>query len=182
MTETNPTIQPLPGTDPKLFARFMKRVRITGTCWLWIESGSGKWRRYGSFSIAGQRHAAHRASYEMFCGPIPTGLHILHSCDVGMCVNPAHLRTGTHTDNMRDMAAKKRNVCMVGMQNPMHAHPERAQRGSARWNTNLTENDIVAIRRLYERGMYQQEIATIFNTSQVTISQIVLRKWWKHVT
>lgn len=40
----------------------------------------------------GQRMAsAHRVSYELYVGPIPSGLDLDHLCRVRSCVNPRHL-------------------------------------------------------------------------------------------
>lgn len=36
----------------------------------------------------------------------PSNVHALHSCDVRLCCNPAHLRWGTHQENMRDRAER----------------------------------------------------------------------------
>ncbi len=54
------------------------------------------------------RERAHCASYRMFVGPIPKGSHVLHSCDVRNCVNPAHLSIGDAKENMRQARVRGR--------------------------------------------------------------------------
>ena len=52
--------------------------------------------------------AAHRAAYREWVEVPPAGAMVLHSCDNPSCINPAHLRLGTHADNMADKVARGR--------------------------------------------------------------------------
>lgn len=63
---------------------------------------------YGVINVAGHKKA-HRLIYTLFAGQIPPGLGILHSCDNPKCVNPAHLRPGTASDNARDRVVRGRS-------------------------------------------------------------------------
>ena len=85
--------------------RFWGFVNKTEGCWLWVGANN---ERYGLFSCFGRVMKAHRASWHLFVGPIPPGLHVLHKCDNPLCVRPDHLFLGTHVDNMADMARKGR--------------------------------------------------------------------------
>lgn len=94
-----------PNERPGRFWRNVDR-RSGSECWPWTGSiGSGG---YGAFSIRGKQLTASRRAYELTFGAIPEGLFVLHSCDNRPCCNPAHLRVGTHTDNMRDMVSRDR--------------------------------------------------------------------------
>jgi hypothetical protein len=88
--------------------RFVRRTipEPNSGCWLWLGASNGK---YGTMrGDDGRQILAHRYSYTRFvCDP---GLHIvLHKCDVTLCVNPAHLRAGTFSENARDYWAKVAN-------------------------------------------------------------------------
>jgi hypothetical protein len=63
---------------------------------------------YGQFVMNGKSMLAHRASYELFVGPIPEGMLVLHTCDLPLCVKPQHLWLGTQAENMRDAIRKGR--------------------------------------------------------------------------
>ena len=75
-------------------------------CLIWMGVVSS--RGYGVFKYFGKRYSAHRASWMSVHGDIPAGLCVMHKCDTPSCVNPNHLKLGTHADNMADRNAKGR--------------------------------------------------------------------------
>ncbi len=88
--------------------RFIGKVSKTGAdgCWVWM---ANTFRNgYGGFTLNGKHTLAHRASWVIFNGEIPTGLQVLHKCDNSLCVNPDHLFLGTAADNIYDMVSKGR--------------------------------------------------------------------------
>lgn len=134
-------------------------------CWLW--TGQLNYLGYGTIGRGAARHAlAHRVSYELHVGPIPEGAHILHSCDVRNCVNPSHLRPGTHAENMRDMHSRGRRV---------------VARGERAGMSKLTDEQVRAIRARRAAGERQIALAREYKVDKTLIWMIVTRKIWTHV-
>ena len=115
------------------FIRFYEsfdRGKSEADCWNWTGSCSSNGKAYGQIKVFGKMVSAHRFSYELHNGPIPQGMSILHSCDNKKCVNPEHLRIGTHAENMREAADRGRmlkgeNHPMWGVKNP---RPKQAKK------------------------------------------------------
>lgn len=159
----------MPGKKPTPFSeRLWAQIAKAGPdeCWLW--TGAVHLTGYGNISEGGAHGRsirAHRAAYEDAVGPIPPGLHVLHRCDVRLCCNPAHLWVGTNAENMADRDRKGRQ--RTG-----------DRRGEKSGHNKLTEKDVLAI-RIDPRP--NREIAATYGVKRNAISDIKLRKTWKHL-
>ncbi len=87
-------------------ANFWSKCKWSMYCWEWQANLNNK--GYGTCKINGKLTSAHRVSYQIAYGLLPEKIHVLHKCDNPKCINPYHLFSGTHQDNMDDKKLKGR--------------------------------------------------------------------------
>jgi len=127
-------------------------------CWLWC--GGFHSNGYGAFSFHGTT-LAHRASWMIHNGLIPSGMSVLHRCDTRPCVNPNHLFLGTQSDNVQDACLKWR----------MHY-------GESNGMAKLTSDSVQQIR---SSPLSHKEAASEFGVNRGHICAIRLRRRWRHI-
>lgn len=108
------------------------------------------------------RHV-HKLVFEAFIGPIPDELEINHRNTDKNDNRPENFELLTHAENMRHA---RENGLM--------------QRGADRWNSKLTEKDILEIRSLYG-SMSREEIGKRFGITKSHVWSVATNKVWKHV-
>lgn len=87
------------GVPADVIERFVGRVHVSEDgCWEW--RGYIRKDGYGGVSKGGRWMLAHRASYELFRGPIPEGMGLDHLCRVRSCVHPNHLEAVSQRENV----------------------------------------------------------------------------------
>ena len=75
----------------------------------WICTSHACTGGYPYITLNFKRRKLSRVVYELFKGPIPPNMIVMHSCDNPQCINPDHLKIGTHKQNTQDMIKKRRN-------------------------------------------------------------------------
>ena len=88
---------------------------------------------------------------------------VMHICDNPTCINPNHLKLGTHTDNQRDKVEKHRQA-----------------KGESIGNSKLKNDEVLAIKKLVPH-YNNAEIAIHFDVSSMCISRIRNGKTWRHI-
>lgn len=145
-------------SDPEVARRFLSKVELSGECWVWV---AGRFQSgYGAFYTGGKTRRAHRVSYELFTGSLPSAALITHHCDNPPCVNPEHLWAGTPQTNMDDKVARRRQAHVRG-------------------NRKLNEEQASEIRAALLGGERQSVLAAKYLVSQATISFIKSGTTWK---
>lgn len=159
--------------------KFWDRVYKTDSCWLWT-GGNGS---HGYGDLGKKSHPerlTHRLSWYLAHGEIPDGMLICHTCDVRLCVNPAHLYLGTPQTNQDDCKQRYR-------QN----NPAKVRRGSQHGHHVLVESEVDEVRDIYTSnlslGRYNPDrikladLANRYGVSKSTIFKIVRRETWRHI-
>lgn len=130
---------------------------IDEQCWEWprdLRMSSGYGRVNGG--RRGIVATAHRIAYRLMIGPIADGLVIRHTCDNPPCCNPAHLLSGTVSDNTIDAIVRGR-----------------------RPHVKLTPESVREIRRRRAEGCVA--LAAEFNVTHSVICNLLAGRIWQHV-
>lgn len=150
----------------KVLQRFLSKIQKTDTCWLWTASKNGQ----GYANITAYKNGktfmaiGSRVAWELFRGPVPEGLCVLHTCDVRHCVNPEHLFLGTKRDNSDDMIRKGREK-HIGLKGPLNP------------NSKLTWKQARQIRSLYATGDFSERfLSEIYKVSHSVIRDVLTNK------
>jgi hypothetical protein len=97
-------VSDLPGP---LFARI---TAGPNGCWDWTGRLTDK--GYGHVYYQSSTQRAHRVTYELLVGQIPTGMELHHRCERESCVNPAHLEVCTTLYNVNQKADVNKGRCI----------------------------------------------------------------------
>lgn len=161
-SDGGPAFPVCPGRQGELTDRFLQYVPVGSIddCWEW--TGGRSHKGYGVFAATHSKQVrAHRFALELYSGRSPDGI-VMHLCDNPSCVNPTHLVDGTHKENMRQMAERK-----------------RAARADRHHKARLTEIEVVAINLLHRSGKHStRDLAVMLGMSQPTIAAIVKGDLW----
>ncbi len=162
--------------------RFWTKVAKGEGCWEWTAARSSG---YGVITRRDQNRGhsiyAHRLSWELHYGPIPTGLWVLHHCDNRGCVRPDHLWLGTVQDNLADMRAKGRGYVPEPRRGTEHHWFGADHRGERNGHARLTAADVITIRARLARGDKRTIIASDYGIHRGTLMNIQNRRLWSHV-
>lgn len=152
---------------PAILARFWDKVDLRGPddCWLWKAGLNAT--GYGRFKLVSY-HMAHtnRVALVIGSGEDHADLQALHSCDVRACCNPAHLRWGTHQDNMDDMRKRGRHVTVD-------------QSGANNGSAKIDDAQLAEIVGRLQAGWSNKQIARTVPITHSMVSLIRVGKMWR---
>jgi hypothetical protein len=173
-----------------LKARYRRKVDKRGPdeCWIWTgartKAGYGTLRGIPESSGLQRQVMATHIALMLDGRPKPgKGALALHSCDNPPCVNPKHLRWGTHAENYADMVDRERGQRLVPYYQKRRAAFEKMDNAAATLQLDkrqgkLSADDVSFIR---QSGQSAVELATRFGVSRRTIINVLKRVSWTDI-
>lgn len=132
-------------------------------CWI-CTSHKQKDDGYLEVRRFGRRAQLHRMIYEFFYGEkLGEDVVIRHTCDNPACINPAHLKPGTHADNVSDRVSRGRSA--IGKNN-----------GRAK----LTEENVLHI-VCNELHLSDAELSRKYGVTRRVFYDIRRHNTWRHL-
>ena len=158
---------PKPKTKEEIWIKLKSEVTIDPitNCWLITRGRTvGAGYKVVNWTISGIycTEYAHRFAYTMTYGKITSEV-IMHICDRPNCINPEHLKQGTHGDNVRDKIAKKRQL-----------------RGELHPDSRVSGIQVLEI--LKSSGKTYQQLSNEYGISRGGIHNIKSGRTWNHIT
>lgn len=148
--------------------RLNNHVKTDTGCWEYL--GALNDFGYGVVCLPqGSRHSGfmyrlHRLSYYYHTHNDPGSLLVRHDCDNPACINPEHLRLGTHKENTKDALDR-----------------DRLKRGEKCGWAKLTGEQVLNIKQRLLSGERQHALASEFGVDQSAISRLGRGRTWSHV-
>lgn len=153
----------VPLLRPNKSPEFWSQIEKTNTCWFWI--GRKDRCGYGVYSINNFSHKAHRYCYEITNNIKIGSLIAMHTCDTPHCVNPDHIKLGTHQDNQHDKFLKNRQA-----------------KGSKIKASILKEENVIDAREKYKTGKYTYiDLAVEYGVSKDAMQKAIRGINWGHI-
>lgn len=164
-------------------------------CWVWTGATVGE--GYGSF----RNKRAHRLMYEQVKGAIPQGLELDHTCENPPCVNPAHLDAVTRPEHIARTMDRlgKNHLHRAAVDLRLQGYTLKEIANSLGWKNSasvkkalscavkkglveaeslprrktVTAADRAEMTAMYQAGMQQLAIASLYGLHQSQVSRIV---------
>lgn len=147
--------------DEDMKQKLFSKIKQVNDCWEW--QGSLHRQGYGNFPYKNSGQLAHRVSWILFNGEIPSGMNICHKCDNPPCVNPDHLFVGSYQDNINDMFRKGR----------------KNHQGENHPKVKLSSSQVLEIRELLNKKITQEEICKKYGITNGHVGSIKHKRTWK---
>ncbi len=152
--------------------RLLQKSIKAGECRIWL---GDTWQDgYPKISYEGKHWRINRLIVTLRDGPIPPGVLVRHTCDRVLCIEEAHLISGSPAQNMQDKVTRNRQS-----KGDAHRATLRPSRGEHHPRTKRTVADIEDIRNQRKYGVPLRILAEQYSMSISGIHHICTGRAWK---